>query len=114
MFTAGVFGTVLGDQISHLVGEGVASVVLLAVLFAVLAAGRRRAAQIIALYWTTVAVARTAGTAVGDWLAESKTVNIGLRLSTLFTGLAFVAVLVFWRSRAKESRAPIESPSGAV
>jgi uncharacterized membrane-anchored protein len=111
MLTAGVFGTVVGDLCSHAVGEGVASVVLAAVLVLVLLAGRGRAAQRIAWYWATVAVARTAGTAMGDWLAESKTVNIGLSISTIVTGIAFVAVLVFWRSRAAQSRTLAEPAS---
>ena len=114
MLTAGVFGTVVGDICSHAVGQGPASLVLLALLFAVLFAGRGRAAQIMALYWTTVAVARTAGTAVGDWLAENKSLNIGLPHSTLMTGIAFVAVLVLWRSRAKEAPTAIGSTSGAI
>jgi len=114
MLTAGVFGTVMGDICEHAIGEGVASLGLTAVLLAVLLAGRGRAAQIIALYWTTVAVARTAGTAIGDWLAENKLVHIGLPVSTLLTGIAFVAVLVVWRSRTKESGALVESAAGPV
>lgn len=102
MLTAGVFGTVEGDIASHAMGQGVASLVLGALLLGVLFAGRGRAVQIIALYWTTVAIARTAGTAMGDFLAENKTLHIGLSVSTLMTGIAFVAVLVFWRSRPKE------------
>lgn len=112
MLTAGVFGTVMGDICEHAIGEGVASIGLTAVLLGVLLAGRGRAAQIIALYWTTVAVARTAGTAIGDWLAENKFLHIGLPISTLLTGMAFVAVLVIWRSRTKEAGALVESPSG--
>jgi uncharacterized membrane-anchored protein len=114
MLTAGVFGTVVGDICSHAVGEGVASLILAALLFVVLLAGRGRAAQVIPLYWTTVAVARTAGTAMGDWLAENKLLPIGLPLSTLITGIAFVAVLVLWRSKAKEVQPWIESPSRGV
>ncbi len=114
MLTAGVFGTVVGDICSHIVGEGAASLGLAALLGGVLLAGRGRAAQSIAIYWTTVAVARTAGTAIGDWLAENKLLNIGLPISTLITGLAFVAVLVLWRSRAKEARNFVESTSGGI
>ena len=109
MLSAGVFGTVMGDICEHAIGEGVASVVLTALLFGVLFAGRGRAAQIIWLYWTTVAVARTAGTAIGDWLAENKFLHIGLSFSTLLTGLAFVAVLIFWRSSAKQAPAFVEA-----
>jgi uncharacterized membrane-anchored protein len=113
MLTAGVFGTVVGDIASHFVGQGVASLVLGALLALVLLGGRGRAAEIIALYWTTVAVARTAGTAMGDWLAENKILHIGLPLSTLITGLVFVGVLVFWRSRALGRDAYAGAASGA-
>jgi hypothetical protein len=47
-------------------------------------------------------------------LAENKFLHIGLPISTLVTGIAFVAVLVFWRSRAKEARVLAESTSGAI
>jgi len=114
MLTAGVFGTVAGDICEHVIGEGAALLALTAVLLAVLFAGWRRAAQVVAFYWATVAVARTAGTAIGDWLAENKILHIGLSASTLLTGVAFVAVLVLWRSRSKEVPAFVESTSGAV
>ena len=113
MLTAGVFGTVAGDICEHAIGEGVASVVLTALLLGVLLAGWQRASQIVAIYWATVAVARTTGTAIGDWLAENKILHIGLSLSTLITGLGFVAVLVLWRSRLKKAPVFSESPSGA-
>ena len=113
MLTAGVFGTVMGDICEHAIGEGVASIGLTALLLGVLFAGRGRAAQIIALYWTTVAIARTAGTAIGDWLAENKLLHIGLPVSTLITGIAFVAVLVLLRSWFKGAPALIESVSNA-
>jgi uncharacterized membrane-anchored protein len=99
MLSAGVFGTVVGDICEHVMGEGVAAVVLSLVLLAVLMTGRKRAGDQIGVYWVTVAIARTAGTAIGDWFAENKILNIGLPLCTLFSGVAFVAVLVFWRNR---------------
>jgi|GEM_PF-400168 uncharacterized membrane-anchored protein len=101
MLSAGVLGTVAGDICEHLLGEGAAVVVLTAVLLAVLAAGRGQAAQLIALYWATVAVARTAGTAIGDWLAENRIIHVGLAVSTLLSGITFVAVLVLWKSRLR-------------
>jgi uncharacterized membrane-anchored protein len=103
MLSAGVFGTVMGDICEHAIGEGVACITLTALLLGVLFAGRGRAAQMIWLYWTTIAVARTAGTAIGDWLAENKLLHIGLSFSTVITGLAFVAVLVLWRRSGKEA-----------
>jgi uncharacterized membrane-anchored protein len=99
MLVAGVFGTAFGDVCSHWVGQGTASIGLGLILAAVLLTRSRLALGTIAFYWLTVAVARSAGTAIGDWIAEDKALNIGLPLSTLLTGLAFVGVLVFWRSR---------------
>ena len=107
MLTAGVFGTVVGDICSHTVGQGWASIALGLLLGGVLMAGRRRSgasaialyATIVPLYWLTVAVARTAGTAMGDWLAENHILHLGLSVATLITGAAFAGTLVVWRSR---------------
>jgi uncharacterized membrane-anchored protein len=96
MLTAGVFGTVLGDLCEHLFGEGVAAIGLSAVLVVALAAYRKSLLSPIYAYWLTIAVARTTGTALGDWLAESPIVNIGLPLSTTITGLALAATLLLW------------------
>jgi uncharacterized membrane-anchored protein len=97
MLTAGVLGTVLGDDASHLIGEGPASLGLLAVLLA--AIGLSRGSTSALAYWAVVGIARTAGTSVGDFIAENKTLGIGLPLSTLMTGTAFALVLVAWRTR---------------
>lgn len=96
MLAAGVFGTVLGDICQHAYGRGTASLGLGVLLAAALFAGRARTGYV-AVYWATIAIARTAGTAMGDWLAENKDLNIGLPVSTLLTGIAFVAILVLWR-----------------
>ena len=99
MLSAGVFGTVVGDICEHAVGDGLAALLLTALFALALAAMGKPAVRIVAIYWLIVTVARTAGTAIGDWLAESKALHIGLPLSTLLSGIAFVAVLVFWKSR---------------
>ncbi|MFT3906584.1 MAG: hypothetical protein QM718_09800 [Steroidobacteraceae bacterium] len=105
MLAAGVFGTVLGDVCSHAVGEGVASLILGGLLAAVLLLGRKGLTQMLYYYWLTVAIARTAGTAIGDWLAESRALNIGLPTATLITGAVFLAVLLLWRSGARREPA---------
>lgn len=108
MLTAGVLGTVLGDDASHAVGEGVASMGLGLTFAAVLLAAGGRARSVLA-YWGIVAVARTAGTSVGDWLAENDLLRLGLSVSTLMTGIAFIALVTFWRSgpgRAPHNEAP--------
>ena len=105
MLAAGVFGTVTGDICSHHFGQGPASLVLALMLVLLLAAAKSRAATSIAIYWCAVALARTAGTCIGDWCAENKLLHIGLPLSTLLTGTAFVAVLVLWRNPRRHARA---------
>jgi uncharacterized membrane-anchored protein len=96
MLTAGVLGTVIGDDASHLLGlkEAAASTLVLLLLSLVLV----RNAWSIMAYWAVVAVARTAGTAIGDLLAESRKLHLGLTRSTVLTGAAFVLVLLVWRT----------------
>ena len=95
MLTAGVLGTVLGDDASHYLGlkeaAGSTLVLLLASLLLI------RNSWSIMAYWAVIAVARTAGTAIGDLLAESRRLHIGLTRSTILTGIAFVLVLGVWR-----------------
>jgi uncharacterized membrane-anchored protein len=98
MLSAGVFGTVLGDICSHFVGQGIASLALDVVLAVALAIWAKAPFRSVVIYWATVATARTAGTAMGDWFAENKILDIGLPIATLITGTAFVMALLLWRS----------------
>jgi uncharacterized membrane-anchored protein len=105
MLAAGVLGTAAGDAITGFLGgpRGIggvlASSMLAALLGAVLLYGRGGRVRAVYGYWATVCVARTAGTAIADMLAENTSLNIGLPISTLCTGLVFVGVLVLWKSR---------------
>jgi uncharacterized membrane-anchored protein len=96
MLSAGVFGTFIGDVCSKLVGKGVASLGLGVLLLAALMVWRRDGVHRFWLYWIALAIARTAGTAMGDWLAETRELGIGLPLSTLITGAVFVLILTLW------------------
>ena len=99
MLAAGVFGTVVGDIAQHGVGQDLATVGLV-VLLATLLAIRGTGAWTVASYWATVAFARTAGTAIGDWLAENKFLALGLPWATLLSGTVFVMLLLsLWRTR---------------
>jgi uncharacterized membrane-anchored protein len=104
MLAAGVFGTFFGDVASHLIGKGPASIALAALLLGALAVWRRQGSRYLWLYWLAVAVARTAGTAMGDFLAETKELGIGLPLSTLITGSVFVLILLLWPRRARAAQ----------
>jgi uncharacterized membrane-anchored protein len=102
MLTAGVLGTVLGDYFEHAVGDDAALVGLTIALAAALLAYRKEGGLgVVTAYWFTVAVARTAGTAIGDWLAENSHVALGLPVSTAVSGAALALVLLLWpRDRA--------------
>ncbi|WP_425148688.1 hypothetical protein [Deinococcus sp.] len=95
MLSAGVLGTVLGDDASHAFGQGVTAIGLGLLLGALLPLTRWGLASVF-VYWCTVGVARTAGTAMGDWLAERQGLNLGLPLSMFITGGAFALVLLLW------------------
>jgi uncharacterized membrane-anchored protein len=101
MLIAGTLGTALGDFIpSHTrLGLGSASIVLSVMLGGVFYFCRRWL-LLAAFYWFTIVLIRTAGTAVGDFLAR----NLGLPLSTALTCLLFVGLLTLWK----------EPPSGGT
>ncbi len=107
MLTAGVFGTVMGDFFEKMMGQGIASLMLGVVLAVALLIYRRGILRMAYAYWLAIAAARTTGTAIGDWLAENKFLHIGLPLSTLLTGIAFVAALVLWRDRRQPEPAAV-------
>ena len=98
MLGAGVFGTVVGDVCSHNFGQGPSALVLIALLAGVLGILRERASDTALNYWSVLMLARTAGTCAGDWLAENKLLRLGLPLSTLLTGVSFLAILLLWRT----------------
>ena len=103
MLLAGSLGTVLGDFSSATLGKGLgwgfqggniaATAAGAVVLAAVFLAGRNRGLQTqTAYFWLTVVLIRAAGTAAGDALAHS----VGLNVSSLLSGLVFVAAVSFW------------------
>ena len=107
MLLAGIFGTVLGDALQKVMGQGEASLALIVVLAATLLLYSKGLFGWVYGYWVTVAVARTTGTAVGDWLAETKKLNIGLTVATIISGVIFVAILVLWKHKRAD-----EAPAG--
>jgi uncharacterized membrane-anchored protein len=102
MLCAGVLGTVLGDDCSHAIGQGAASLVLGGALAAAVALFRGKITAVMQ-YWLVIALARTAGTTMGDLLAENRLLDLGLPTAALISAAAFIAVLVFWRSRVWRS-----------
>jgi uncharacterized membrane-anchored protein len=101
MFLAGTLGTVIGDFFSynlHL-GDAVSSLALSAALAALFLIGARGLLWVLPFYWLTVVMIRAAGTVVGDYLAADDL--LGLKASTLITGIIFVGILWLWKDAAK-------------
>jgi hypothetical protein len=121
MLTAGTLGTGIGDYSADDLGLGigVGTLVLGAMLLAVLAFGSRVDWRTPLAYWSGIVAVRSAGTTAGDFLASRHGAGLGLPLSTSFSGLACVAILLVWRSysaasaagprRAKPAQAPAPS-----
>lgn len=107
MLVAGALGTVIGDYCSwglHL-GNLKAALWLGLAVAALMAILRTRLGQLWP-YWLTVVAIRSAGTAAGDFLAHKV---FGLPLSTLVSGLVFIALLVLWRERGSEETPEVEA-----
>lgn len=107
MLLAGTLDTVVGDYISHnlKLGDLYASAALglpRALLFVI---GSRGPIWSLPLFWLTVVMVRADGTVVGDYFAGRQ--MLGLPLSTLISGIIFVALLVVWRhfSRSRPTAA---------
>ncbi len=103
MLLAGTLGTVMGDYFSHNLhlGDGVGAVVLSVVLAGFFLVGARGLIWSLPFYWATVVMVRAAGTCVGDFLAGRS--MLGLALSTVVTGVVFVAMLLAWRGSRAET-----------
>jgi uncharacterized membrane-anchored protein len=101
MLIAGTLGTVIGDYCSHNLhlGDAEASIVLSLILGLLFVLARGGLLRALWFYWLTVVTVRAAGTAVGDLVASRGL--LGLPLSTLVTGVIFVAVLVAWKEPAR-------------
>jgi uncharacterized membrane-anchored protein len=101
MLTAGTLGTATGDFVADEVGLGVGlgSVVLVVIFGAVWLIAGRFGNMSRGWYWATIVAARTAGTTLGDFLANRHGLNLGLPLSTACTLALLTAIIVVWKPR---------------
>jgi uncharacterized membrane-anchored protein len=92
----GTLGTVGGDATSDALGLGAGwgSLVLIAILAAMLAWRAAPGGAGLVTYWLTVTAVRTAGTTVGDFTAFRHGLDLGLPLSTAVTGVLLAGVLL--------------------
>lgn len=110
MFAAGTFGTVLGDCFSYALqfGNLYAAVILFAAVAGFLAVGLSGIQTELHYYWCTIALIRSAGTALGDFSSS----NLTLTVSTAVWGLALLAVAT-WFYGLRGDNLNFQMPSGA-
>lgn len=101
MLTAGILGTAIGDGVADGLGLGVklGSMLLVPVLAMTLALTRRDGWMTPARYWISVVAVRSAGTTVGDFLADRDGAGLGLPLSTACTAALLAGTLLLWQQR---------------
>lgn len=94
LFLAGTLGTVLGDDSSDRLGLPGASILLCTLLAGTFGLRASNGLPGKAGYWITVLAARTAGTSLGDLIADRT--PLGLAGSTAAEGLLLLLVLLAW------------------
>ena len=97
MLLAGVMGTLAGDFCGFALGLGTewAAVILSVICLAMMVGGRQGKWYLPAYYWTLIWMIRSAGTSIGDSLANDV---LSLNSSTTVTGILFIALLfAFYR-----------------
>jgi len=103
MLTAGTIGTVVGDYLSYggyHIGNTWSSAILSAITAVVFLAGRKTL-TFIPFYWLTIVSIRSAGTAVGDMLADPEKFMMGLKISTALSAVVYFAVILLWPRKCK-------------
>jgi uncharacterized membrane-anchored protein len=99
MLTAGTLGTAVGDCVAEEFnfGTGTGTLILSAILIAILVTGFRSRWSSKTIYWLAVVAVRSAGTTAGDHLAFKDGFHLGLLTSTALSCGVFVATILLWR-----------------
>jgi uncharacterized membrane-anchored protein len=109
MLVAGTLGTASGDFTAGTLGLGLGlgSIVLAAIFAFVLLASVRIGRMTKPWYWASIVAARSAGTTMGDFVANQHGLHLGLSLSTVCTCGLLVAIVLLW---SNEPRAAVPQP----
>ena len=107
MLLAGILGTLCGDYVSFSLDLGLplSTLIWSAAVAAMFLVWKQEQLRMPYLYWLTVVLIRSAGTAAGDLFAEIA----GLRLSTLLTGLIFWLLVIFFYEHQKTNVVRIDA-----
>jgi uncharacterized membrane-anchored protein len=102
MLTAGTLGTATGDFVADNLGLGlgIGSLILAAIFALVLLLSSRLGAMSKPWYWASIVAARTAGTTMGDFVANPHGFGFGLPLSTACTCGLLAAIVILWPGKA--------------
>ncbi len=111
MLAAGTLATVAGDCLEDAAGLGTAAAACAAVLLAAVVGHCALRRPGLLAYWATILVARTAGTALGDFAADPGGLGLGLPLATACSGALLLGVLLL-RRRTEPARARPAALSG--
>jgi len=103
MLTAGTLGTATGDFVAAHLGFGFGSLVLAPVYAIVLLLAARLGGMTKPWYWASIVAARTAGTTLGDFVANQNFLPLGLSRSTVLTCGLLAAIVFFWRDAAHDT-----------
>ncbi|WP_428540365.1 hypothetical protein [Rhodopila sp.] len=104
MLIAGIFGTTVGDMTSHTFGLYAAAGSFCLALAIFIALRGRFAATSATAYWCVVLAERAAGTPVGDALASSRAVGLGLPIAMACTLALLLAGLTAYRLTPRSAR----------
>jgi uncharacterized membrane-anchored protein len=102
MLVAGTLGTASGDFTAGNLGLGLSlgSVILLAIFGIVLLVSLRYGGMTKPWYWASIVAARTAGTTMGDFVANPHGLGLGLSLSTVCTCGLLAGIVVLWSDKS--------------
>lgn len=105
MLIAGTLGTVGGDYVADVIDldAGPGTLVLGAALAVALSARTILGHVGRVSYWGVVVLVRCAGTTAGDYFASRHGLNWGLPVSTAVWAVIMIAVLLLWRTPARDA-----------
>lgn len=99
LFVASILGAAVADvvAINFHFGSSYAALTIAAVVIVLLYLQRRTRPVRLHAFWLTTTLVRADGISIGDVLVKSASVQMGLALSALLSGVVIVVLLIWWR-----------------
>ncbi len=110
ILTSSVLGTAMGDYLEPLLsGSGYASLMLVPLFALTVIIKQKAKLGNEVFYWIPLVLARTAGTAVGDYLAGSEGLGFGAGMVSVCTAIALAGLLIAYRQGKFLTRAEVQA-----